>query len=434
MTGLIRPITALLCAAAIAIMGSGLMGVLVPMRATLANFSNIEIGILGSFYWIGLTLGCFISPFAIFRVGHIRAFVAFTATVTITPLVMSLISDPMVWSGLRLVNGICFAGIQMVIESWLAAASTDTTRGRIFGIYTFLNLTVTTIGMQLIILAPPLDFQLLILVAILFSLAAVPIALSSSMAPSTPKSVKLHLRWLMQISPASVVGCFCTGVTGGAFWAMTPLYALETGFTPVEGGALMTLVVLAGAIGQLPIGWLSDRVGRRQTLVAVSFAAALTCFAVFSLSTNGRDLVWPAAAIFGMFAFASYPLGVAHANDLVDKSDAVAVSGGLLLIYSIAAISGPLFASAAMYVFGPHALFPFMAAVYALTAVVILLRVQVRPELPEEHQEVFVPIARTTPAAFALDPRVEPEEALDVSGPEPPNPADSLELDSAPQH
>src|SRR5690606_26601890 len=108
--------------------------------------------------------------------------------------------------------------------------------------------------------------------------------------------------------------------------------------------------------------------------------------------------------------------------------------GGLLLIYSIAAISGPLFASAAMYVFGPHALFPFMAAVYALTAVVILLRVQVRPELPEEHQEVFVPIARTTPAASALDPRVEPEEALDVSGPEPPTPADSLELDSAPQH
>lgn len=172
MSGLIRPITALLCATAIALMGSGLMGVLVPTRAALVEFTNLEIGMIGSAYWIGLTLGCFLSPWVIQRVGHIRAFVAFTATVTVTPLMMAYMFDPYFWSGLRLVNGVCFAGIQMVIESWLAASSTDTTRGRIFGVYTFLNLTVTTIGMQLIVLAPPLEFQLMSLIAILFSLAA----------------------------------------------------------------------------------------------------------------------------------------------------------------------------------------------------------------------------------------------------------------------
>lgn len=394
-------------------MGSGLLGVLVPTRAALAEFSNFEIGVLGSFYWIGLTLGCFLSPWVIFRVGHIRAFVAFTATVTVTPLLMALAFDPYFWSGLRLINGVCFAGIQMVIESWLAATSTDTTRGRIFGVYTFLNLTVTTIGMQLIILAPPLEFQLLSLVAVLFSLAAVPIALTSAIAPSAPMSVKLRLGWLMNISPASVAGCFCTGVTGGAFWAMTPLYARDTGLTAVEGSTLMTLIVLTGALGQIPIGWLSDYVGRRQTLIAVSFAAALACIALFSQSSARIDLLFTSAAIFGLVAFASYPLGVAHANDLVDKSEAVAVSGGLLLIYSISAISGPLLASTAAYLFGPHALFLFLAFVYALTATLILARVQARPELPEENQETFVPIARTTPAAFALDPRGETDQHID---------------------
>lgn len=434
MSGLIRPITALLCATAIVLMGSGLFGLLVPTRAALAEFSNFEIALLGSAYWVGLTLGCFISPLAIHRVGHIRAFVAFTAIVTITPLLMALISDPQFWSGLRLINGMCFAGIQMIIESWLAATSTDTTRGRIFAVYTFLNLTVTTIGMQLIVLAPPLEFQLLSLVAVLFSLAAVPIALTSAIAPSAPQSVKLRLGWLIRISPASVFGCFCTGVTSGAFWAMTPLYAREVGLSAVEGGNLMTVIVLAGAIGQLPIGWLSDRIGRRPTLIVVCFAAAFACLAVFWQSGHRMDLLLLTASILGLFAFASYPLGVAHANDLVDKTDAVAVSGGLLLIYSISAISGPLLASAATYLLGTHALFLFMAVVYALTAALVLLRVQLRPALPEEHQEVFVAIARTTPAAFALDPRGEPDEHAEESGHQAPPSSPHGAIDTAPQH
>jgi MFS family permease len=415
-------------------MGSGLFGVLVPTRAALAEFSNFEIAALGSFYWIGLTLGCFVSPLAIHRVGHIRAFVAFTATVTITPLLMALISNSQFWSGLRLINGVCFAGIQMIIESWLAATSTDATRGKIFGVYTFLNLTVTTIGMQLIVLAPPLEFQLLSLVAVLFSLGAVPIALTSAIAPSAPRGVKLRLGWLMHISPASVFGCFCTGVAGGAFWAMTPLYARDVGLSAVEGGTLMTVIVLAGAVGQLPIGWLSDRIGRRPSLIVVSFAAAVACLAVFSLSGGRVDMLLLTGSILGLFAFASYPLGVAHANDLVDKTDAVAVSGGLLLIYSISAIAGPPLASTAMHFFGTHALFLFLAAVYALTAALVLLRVQLRPELPEEYQEVFVPIAGTTPAAFALDPRGDPEEFPIEGDPNAPPTDSSGAPDTAPQH
>jgi len=415
-------------------MGSGLFGVLVPTRATLSNFSTLEIALLGSFYWIGLTLGCFLSPLAIQRVGHIRAFVAFTATVTITPLLMSLIGIPHVWSALRFVNGICFAGIQMIIESWLAATSTDTTRGRIFGIYTFLNLIVTTIGMQLIILAPPMDFQLLSLVAVLFSLGAVPIALTSAMAPSAPRSVRLRLRWLMHISAASVFGCFCTGVTGGAFWAMTPLYARELGLSAVEGSTLMTVVVLAGAVGQLPIGWLSDRVGRRPTLIVVSIAATLASIAMFAQSGERMELLFFSAAVLGLFAFASYPLGVAHANDQVDKADAVTVSGGLLLIYSMSAIAGPLLASAAAYLFGTPAIFLFMASIYALTAGLVLLRVQLRPKLPEEQHEVFVPIAGTTPAAFALDPRGEPEEHHEEGQRTSPPPNAKATVDTAAQH
>src|SRR5690554_8169219 len=83
MAGLLRPVTALLIAAAILLMGNGLLGVLIPVRADVEQFTRLEIGLLGSAYYAGLMAGCLLGPLVIARVGHIRAFVAFTAIATI---------------------------------------------------------------------------------------------------------------------------------------------------------------------------------------------------------------------------------------------------------------------------------------------------------------------------------------------------------------
>ena len=206
MTGLLRPVTALLMAASILLMGNGLLGILLPVRADLEHFSSVEIGFMGSAHYLGLVAGCVLCPLVIGRVGHIRAFVAFTASATITPLLHAIWPDPIAWTALRALNGICFAGLFMGIESWLTASSTLETRGRVLAAYTFLNFTVVIAGMQMTGLADPRGFELFSLVAILYSLAAVPVALTATTAPSPPRSARLRLGWLFEVSPAAVVG------------------------------------------------------------------------------------------------------------------------------------------------------------------------------------------------------------------------------------
>ena len=76
MLKLLAPVAALLLSVAILLLGNGLQGTLLPVRAQLEDFSSVEIGILGSSYFLGFALGCVLAPYAIRRVGHIRVFAA----------------------------------------------------------------------------------------------------------------------------------------------------------------------------------------------------------------------------------------------------------------------------------------------------------------------------------------------------------------------
>jgi MFS family permease len=407
MAGLLRPVTALLVAAAILLMGNGLFGVLVPLRADIEKFSSLQIGFIGSSYYAGLMAGCLLAPLVIARVGHIRAFVAFTAMATITPLMHAIWPEPFAWSVLRALNGMCFAGLFMGIESWLSSSSTVETRGRVLAAYTVINLTVVTLGMQMMGLTSPKGFELFSLVAILYSLAAVPIAIAATYAPSAPKKAKLRLPWLISVSPAAVIGCFFTGMANGGFWTLAPLYGRSAGLSLGEVATFMTIAVLGGAASQWPVGYLSDRFGRRPLLVLVAGVAAAAGIGLYVMSTGSPDVIFPLAAIYGCCAFPVYTLCVAHANDLVHKKRAVEVSSGLLMTFSIGAVIGPSLASYIMSHAGHGSLFLHSAMAHTLIAAVMIARVQLRPKLPSKRQEEFVAVPRTTPAVFELDPRGE---------------------------
>ena len=188
MAGILRPVTALLISAAILLMGNGLLSVLGPIRADTENFTRLDIGIMGSLLFRRPDARLPAVAAHHRGVGHIRAFSALTAIATITPLAQAVWPMPVVWWGLRGLNGLAFAGLFMVIESWLNGSSRRTRAGACSPVYTILNLTVVTVGMQLVVAGEPTSFELFTLVAVLYSLAAVPVALAPASAPAPPRA------------------------------------------------------------------------------------------------------------------------------------------------------------------------------------------------------------------------------------------------------
>ncbi len=143
-------IAALLFSAAILLMGNGLQATLLPLRAQVEAFSTVQIGLIGSAYYVGFAAGCFWGPHLVKRVGHIRTFTAMVAIASAAPLIHSIWLSAEIWWVLRAASGLCLATLYMIIESWLNEKATNQNRGTVFSAYTIISLTVVIRGQLMI--------------------------------------------------------------------------------------------------------------------------------------------------------------------------------------------------------------------------------------------------------------------------------------------
>lgn len=407
----ITTLSALLLSVGILLTGSGLQGTLLAVRGNLEGFPASMIGMMMSGYFAGFIAGCVLGPHIVRRVGHIRAFSVFAAIAASVFLLHALAVDPYVWTVLRAITGLCFAGLYMIIESWLNERSPNELRGSIISIYRIVDLTATTGGLLLLTLGDPQDYPLFCLGAILICLALVPVGLTRSSVPAPIGTVRIRLGRLYRLSPLGVVGCFGFGMVSGAFWGMGPIFA-QAGGVPLSGVAyFMAAVMIGGAIAQWPVGWLSDRYDRRTILAGVVFLASLAGLVLIGLYGMPQRFLLAASALFGALMIPVYSLCISHANDYMEPGDFVEASSGLLLLNGAGAVVGPLVASALMEATDARALFAFTALVHAAMGGFALYRMTRRPPKPADEQGDFIAVPRSTQAVFQLDPRAEEEEA-----------------------
>ena len=197
------PISALLLGSAFLLFAGGINGLILPVRRNIEGFSSLSLGLLGTGWALGYVAGCILTSGLVARVGHIRAFGAFCAIAAVTILGSAIVIEPWAWITLRGICGFCFAGTAMVVESWLSEQTEPNQRGRVFGVYTMVNLGANTAGYMMLVLGDPAGFFFFALAAIFYCLALVPTALSSTSTPAPLVSVKLNLRDLWRTLPSS---------------------------------------------------------------------------------------------------------------------------------------------------------------------------------------------------------------------------------------
>lgn len=405
MRTVLSPIAALLLSVAVLLTGGGLLGTLLPVRASLEAFQALEIGLMGSAYYLGFVLGCLRGARLIMRVGHIRAFTTLSAIASTAALLHALWIEPYVWALLRALTGFCFAGLYLVIESWLNDKADNTNRGFVMGFYTMVNLTMMAAGQMMLTLAPPQQFPLFAIAAILVSLAAVPVALTISPQPAPLAEARLRPVRLYRLSPVGVIGVFLVGLANGAFWALGPAYAAGIGADTDQIAIFMSIAVMGGALAQWPVGRLSDRFDRRYVLIANCVLAMLGATGLALFGGSGGWLLSIFACLFGAAALPLYAICAAHAFDFVERGDLVEASSGLLLANGIGSVIGPLTAATLMQPDRPFGLFAYTAAVHLLLAGFAVWRITRRVAPAAEVRPGF-DLTSTAPTMVALEPQL----------------------------
>jgi len=393
MLAAIKSVWALLFGFALLMLGNGLQGSLLGLRASLEGFGTGVTGLVMSAYFLGILIGAAVTPKLVLRVGHIRVFAALASLVSAFVLLHAVFLTAPVWFAIRLVTGFCFSGLYVVAESWLNQASTNQTRGKLLSIYMIISYASTGFGQLLLNVADPGGFSLFILISVLVSLALVPISLTRTFAPQIETPQAISLKQLYRLSPMGFMGCLFSGLAQGAFFGMGAVYGKLSGFSIAQLSVLLSLPLLGLVLFQFPIGALSDRFDRRRILCITAFASAvlaLVCIIVFDYSFLAVSLSF---IVFGGFALPIYSLSLAHTNDALNLDQMLEASSKLVFVFGLGSVFGPLSAGLAMDAFGPDAFFAYLAVVFTFIGCFALYRMTQRETVPSARRGEFVLVA-----------------------------------------
>lgn len=388
---------------AMLMIGNGLQGTLLGVRASLEQFNVTAIGMIMSCYYIGYMLGSYVVPKMVVRVGHIRVFAALASLASTTVLVNGLFADPYVWGAVRIVSGFGFAGLFIVIESWLNNVTTNRIRGQVLALYLIVLYGGMTVGQFLLTLADPQGMELFVLTSVLVSLALLPVSLSSRPAPAFSEPERVSLAHLYKTSPLGVIGVTFSGMTTATAMAVGAVYAQHAGFSLSQTSSFMAAFITGGVLFQIPIGWASDRYDRRRVLIAVTFLSA--CFALLAMAMASYSFIGLLAAMccLGGGTLSLYALGLAHTNDHLQPNQTVAAGATMMMMNGLGSCFGPLAASALIDHFGPPSFFVMLASVFVFVTLFGLYRITRRRPVPLEAQGPFMPIpARSSPIAIQI--------------------------------
>lgn len=405
------PLISLLASDAILILGHGLLLTLLPVTATSHGLSPLQVALTGSAYFLGFISGCLLTPHIVRRVGHIRSFAVLAALYASSILLLSMNSLLPAWLLLRFAMGAVISGLYTIIESWLNDRADATNRGTVLSVYAMLNMVMIALAQQLLNLSSGSSDLLFAIAAICICLAIIPVSLTLTLAPAPVKNVSISLKKCWHHSHTGMLAVIVAGLITGAFWSLAPVFAAAIDFDNAQIAWFMSATVLGGALFQLPIGKLSDRLDRRLVLVYMAMAGAFISALFWFTSAYQLISSWSAALLaflWGGSCTTLYAIALAHANDRAPPEDFVEIGSSMLLVLGASSAVGAPLASLSMHALGPGGLYAYMTCCALLFSLVVVVRRHKHPLVSTEHAETYQVVPNmTAPTVFNLDPRHE---------------------------
>ena len=140
--------------------------------------------------------------------------------------------------------------------------------------------------------------------------------------------------WVAFIPP------FSYGFLESSLHAIFPVYALRNQLDVGSVSIILAAFSTGGILSQLPLGALSDRIGRKKVVLLSLFGGAFSFSEAAVLENNSLALI-AAFLIAGLFVGSTFSLGISYMADLTPK--ALLPSGNLLcgIFFSIGSLTGP---------------------------------------------------------------------------------------------
>ena len=359
---------------ALIMLAGGLFSTLVGVRSERTGLPTAVSSLISASYYIGFLVGSRATLRGLGRVGHIRVYAALASLLSAAMIGVGITHSPAAWALLRLVTGLCTAGLYVVAESWLNDLATNENRGRLLAVYGVITVAFFGMGQVAISAFNPLVVTGFAVAAIVTSLAVAPVALSeAAMAPRMEAAKHISLRELAKVVPTGVFSALLVGVAHGGVSGMAALYATRVGLSRAHIGLFVALPSLGGVLLQWPVSAASDDVDRRA-IGMTSAAGAAGVAALLLLVHPGMPLAFALIGLLGGLSYPLYSIAGAYTNDWVEPENLNAAASQLVTLYGMGAVVGPFAVAGAMIVIGPSGFFWALIALHAAIALFFAYR------------------------------------------------------------
>jgi MFS family permease len=268
-------------------------------------------------------------------------------------------------------------------DAMLADVSTDTNRGRHFGLLRAMDNAGSVAGILIsIALFNALGYRLLFALAAIPSLVGTFLVLKNIRESGSPAAKIFKGLSFRDIDRNLALYIALNGVFAlGAFtYSFLLMYARSEGFRTGAGQILFLVYSTVAAFLSYPFGRLSDRIGRKPVMFIAYGAWAAVCAGVAFLG-DGRAAVASLFVLYGVHKAALDPVQKTLAAELAPQPYRASVLGGFQMVIGLAAFLASLLAGFLWDKTGRQV--PFIVSL-GLTAVAALLLVFVKQKSRED--------------------------------------------------
>ncbi|KLN61589.1 hypothetical protein WH96_04365 [Kiloniella spongiae] len=350
---------------------TGALFPLVALELDRLNFGEAFVGSVTSLYYAGSMTGALTYGWVLRRIGYKVAFFLMAMFAGSAAFLLAQFDDAVMWLVLRFLGGYALGAYYIVVDSWVSALGTRTTRGRLIASFETLRLLATAIGPSIIIVA--VTKASFMIVAVIYTISFIPALLNDT--PNLKVKPNEHsngILTLVRCFPFALTIAFCGGIANASFYGLSAVYANGLGYGTIQIALFVGIVLVAPAVIALPVGAFSDRFGRMPVALFIACLSMLACLFASLVQPTSFWLVTMVSVVAGGCLVPLYVLGFSRIVDAVGEQDVISATTAGLLSYSFGALLGPVISGYSMELVGPAGLYVFLGFV-ALIAILLIV-------------------------------------------------------------
>lgn len=331
-------------------------GLSVPLLSLILESRGTGGTLIGSQAAVQSTAILLISPFLpryMSRTGPAILMLAAILVSLVALLLLPFFPSMLAWFVLRFIIGAAGSVLWVCGEAWINQIAEDSTRGRIVAIYSMAVSAGFALGPVVLSLTGTSGLAPFLVAGAVMLLSVLPLLTVLRTAPRLEGDRSGALPGYFRLAPVAMLLCALYAAAEGMLISFLPLYGKDLGLSEAQALHLIVIFGIGGIVGQVPIGWLADRVDRMLlATLCTLFVVAISAGMPLVISNQPWNLLYMLA--FGAVLGSLYTIALVIVGQQFKGADLAAASALFGVMWGAGTVLGPQLGGFAYEHLPPH--------------------------------------------------------------------------------